>query len=269
MGIGKIGCTFIPNLTMKFAVKKLLWTLFFITLLTSCEEEIPPPEFEEFNIDEVSTVDCDPEEENCAFISIQIPWAKNNNDRNKNINRHIEQHVITLIDFQEENNFGSLEELSQNFIDNYEESAKEFPEYNIPWEASVTGRILTDSPELISMEFKLAIFTGGAHGFTSTSYLNLNPETGETYETGELFTPEFSDFAESLFREKNEIPKDQPINSTGYFFEGDSFSLPQNIGFHRNRVILRYNAYEVASYSEGGIQIEIHKDEAKEYIKIL
>ncbi len=227
MGIGKIACTFIPNLTMKFAVKKLLFTLFFIPLFISCGEETPPPEFEEFHIDEVSAVDCNPEEENCAFISIHIPWAKNNNDRNRTINKHIEQHVINLIDFQEENDFGSLEALSQNFIDNYESSAKEFPEYNIPWEASVNGKILTDSPELISVEFRLAIFTGGAHGFTSTSYLNFNPETGETYETADLFTPEFTDYAESLFREKNDIPQDQPINSTGYFFEGDSFSLPQ------------------------------------------
>ncbi|MCM4159107.1 DUF3298 and DUF4163 domain-containing protein [Antarcticibacterium flavum] len=254
---------------MKNAVKKLLCTLFIITLLTGCGKETPPPVFEEFHIDEVSSVDCDPEEENCAFISIHIPWAKNDNDRNRNINRHIEQHVINLIDFQEENDFGSLEALSQNFIDNYEASAKEFPEYNIPWEASVAGRILTNSPELISMEFKLAIFTGGAHGFTSTSYLNFNPETGETYETSELFTSEFNEYAERLFREKNDIPQDQPINSTGYFFEGDSFSLPQNIGFYRNRIILRYNAYEVASYSEGGIQLEIPKEQAEEYLKIL
>lgn len=269
MGIEKIACTFIPNLTLKIAVKKLLPLLFLITLLNGCKEETPPPEFEEFHIDEVSTVDCNPEEENCAFISIHIPWAKNNNDRNKNINKHIEQHVINLIDFQEENKFGNLESLSQNFIDNYEASAKEFPEYNIPWEASVTGDILSDSPELISMEFRLAIFTGGAHGFTSTSFLNFNPETGETYETGELFNPEFAVYAERLFREKNDIPRDQSINSTGYFFEGDSFSLPQNIGFHRNKIILRYNAYEVASYSEGGIQLEITKKEAEEYLKIL
>jgi hypothetical protein len=230
---------------------------FFYHIINRLRERDPPPVFEEFHIDEVSSVDCNPEEENCAFISIHIPWAKNENDRNRNINRHIEQHVINLIDFQEENDFGSLEALSQNFIDNYEASAKEFPEYNIPWEASVAGRILTDTPELISMEFKLAIFTGGAHGFTSTSYLNFNPETGDTYETSELFTSEFNGYAERLFREKNDIPQDQPINSTGYFFEGDSFSLPQNIGFYRNRIILRYNAYEVASYSEGGIQIEI------------
>jgi hypothetical protein len=254
---------------MKIAVKKLLPILLLITLLTSCEEETPPPEFEEFHIDEVSTVNCDPEEENCAFISIHVPWAKNTNDRNRTINNHIEQHVINLIDFQEENNFGSLEELSQNFIDNYEASAKEFPEYDIPWEASVAGKILTNSPEMISMEFRLAIFTGGAHGFSSTSYLNFNSETGEIYETADLFKPGFTNYAERLFREKNNIPEEQPINSTGYFFEGDSFSLPRNIGFHKNKVILRYNAYEVASYSEGGIQLEISKEEAQEYLKIL
>lgn len=239
-----------------------------ILLLWGCKNETPETKFEELTIDYVSEKDCNPEEENCAFISMNIPWAESTGKRNKEINRQIEQHVITLVDFQEENHFNSLKSLSQNFIDQYEASAEEFPEYNIPWEASVQGRILHRSPEVISMEFLLNLFTGGAHGYTSVSYLNLNPETGEKYSHEELFEEDFKDYAEDLFRKKNDIPDDEPINSTGYFFDNDSFQLPQNIGIHKNKIILRYNAYEVASYSEGGIRIEIPREEANQFLKI-
>lgn len=250
-------------------MKNLISPLILLFLVVGCKKDSPAPEFEALTIDEVSEFKCNPEEENCAYISLNIPWLKNSGSRNKTINKNIENHVLSLIDFQEENSFDNLENLSQNFIDSYEASALEFPEYNIPWEASVEGRVLQNDPNIISLEFNLALFTGGAHGYTSKSFLNLDPETGVVLSNGEIFTEEFQDFAEDKFRKKHEIPSDQSINSTGYFFENDHFYLPQNIGFFKDKIILRYNAYEVASYSEGGIQLEILKEEVEDYIKIL
>ncbi len=236
--------------------------------LVGCKNDDEELIFEDFFIEEVSQKDCDPEEENCAFISINTPLALNEGEHSAKINRKIEEHIRELVDYQEMKKFRSLEALAQRFIDDYEASAEEFPEYNIPWEASVDGKIIYRDPELISMEFRTGIFTGGAHGYTSVTYLNLNPETGETYSTNELFEADFKDYAEDLFRIKNEIPLDAPINSTGMFFENDEFELPQNIGFRKNKLILRYNPYEVASYAEGGLQLEIPLEDAGKFLKI-
>jgi len=250
-------------------VKKLLLPFIIIMLLVGCKKEEQELEFEVLSIDQVSEENCIPEEENCTFISIQIPWALDSDTRSKKINRKIEEHIIQLIDYQEENNFNNLEDLSEKFIDDYEASSREFPEFDIPWEASVEGRISHRSPDLISIEFDLALFTGGAHGYTSVSYLNFNSKTGDQLWTKDIFEDEFISYAEKLFRQKNDIPEDQPINSTGLFFENDSFQLPKNIGFSKNKIILRYNAYEVASYAEGGIQLEIPIKDVEEFIKIL
>jgi len=250
-------------------VKKLLLPLIFIFVVVGCKNETPAPEFEVLIIDEVSFLDCNPEEENCAYINIQIPWVENSNSRDKSINRIIEDHVINLMDYQEENSARDLQSISKNFISNYEASSKEFPDFNIPWEANVEGGVLINSPEIISIQFDLAIFTGGAHGYTSKSFLNIDPQTGEALRNEDLFTSEFEGYVEDLFRKKHDIPENESINSTGYFFENDSFHLPQNIGFVKNKIILRYNAYEVASYSEGGFQLEIPKEEARNFIKFL
>lgn len=237
-------------------------------LLVGCKDEDEELVFEDFYIEEVSEKDCDPEEENCTFISIQTPLAMKQGERSEKINQRIEEHVLELVDYQEMKKFMSLEALAQRFIDDYEASAEEFPEYNIPWEASVDGKIIYRDPELISMEFSTSIFTGGAHGYTSVTFLNLNPETGESYSANDLFEAEFEAYVEDLFRKKNEIPQDAAINSTGMFFENDEFHLPKNIGFKKDKLILRYNPYEVASYVEGGIQLEVPLKDAKKFLKI-
>jgi hypothetical protein len=234
-----------------------------------CKKDEQELEFEVLSIEKISEENCIPEEENCTYISIEIPWALNSETRSKKINRKIEKHIIQLIDYQDENNFKNLEDLSEKFIDDYETSSLEFPEYNIPWEASVDGRISHRSPDLVSIEFDLALFTGGAHGYTSVSYLNFNSKTGDQLGTKDIFEDEFKSYAEKLFRTKYDIPEDQPINSTGLFFENDSFQLPQNIGFSKNKIILRYNAYEVASYAKGSIQLEIPIKDVDEFFKIL
>ena len=99
--------------------------------------------------------------------------------------------------------------------------------------------------------------------------MNFDPETGRLLSNKDLFSEGFKEFAEKRFREKNNIPENEPINSTGFFFEDDKFQLPKNIGFHSNKVVLRYNSYEIASYAEGNIQLEFKTQEVKKYFKIL
>lgn len=250
-------------------MKKLLLPLVITVLLVSCKKEIAETEFEDFAVEQVSEKDCQPEEENCTFIGIHTPLAKPNTAHHSVINDKIEDHINILIDYQDEQGFQSLEALAQRFIDDYEASAIEFPEHNIPWEASVEGKLIHQSPEIISIEYQLSLFTGGAHGYSSVSYLNFDPGTGEQLYNGDLFTPEFKSYAEDLFRKKNNIPKEQAINSTGFFFEEDKFQLPQNVGFLKNKIVLRYNPYEVASFAEGGIDLEIPIKDARPFIKIL
>ncbi|WP_237708905.1 DUF3298 and DUF4163 domain-containing protein [Gillisia marina] len=250
-------------------MKKLFLVLTLSLLILSCNKDAPELSFDELNIEQVSEVDCNPEEENCTFIGIKVPWAMGKDTISNLMNSHIEDHVIKMIDYQDYEDLESLESLAQTFIDDYEISAKEFPEYNIPWEAYVEGKITYQSEKLISIQFDVALFTGGAHGYTSVTYLNFDPETGRLVSNEELFSQDFKDFAEVRFRKKNDIPENESINSTGLFFENDKFQLPQNIGFHSNKVVLIYNSYEIASYSEGNIQLVFKMEEAKKYFKIL
>jgi hypothetical protein len=65
---------------------------------------------------------------------------------------------------------------------------------------------------------------------------------------------------------QEKIPEGEPINSTGYMFERDTFYLPQNIGFTQDGVKLLYNEYEVASYADGPVELLLPYKEVKKYL---
>lgn len=238
-------------------------------MLIGCNKDAQELQFNDLSIEKVSEVNCNSEEENCTFVSLKTPMAEGDDKRSKLVNSKITQHIIQLVDYQDQEKLESLDELAQQFINDYETTSTEFPEYNIPWEAYVESEITHDTEELISIEFDLSLFTGGAHGHTSVTFLNFDPETGKLLSSNDLFSDEFKEFAEKRFRMKNEIPETESINSTGFYFENDSFHLPQNIGFKKNKVILRYNAYEIASYADGNIEMEFSMEEIKPFANFL
>ncbi|APG61453.1 hypothetical protein LPB144_09855 [Christiangramia salexigens] len=244
-----------------------------MVLFTSCEDEkkaekaSPKSIAFESKIIERSVENCSPSEANCTYIQLDFPVAKTPERSAKKINRQIEDFLQNTIDYQEENSNSSPEEIAEEFIGDYEENAEDFPEYQIAWEASITGKLISNQPGLISIEFRSHMFTGGAHGYQSVNYLNFDPKTGDLLKSNELFSPEFSSLVERDFREKHGIPVDENINSTGLFFENDQFQLPHNIGITEGKVILHYNSYEIAPYSSGNFVLSYQISDIKDFIK--
>ncbi|MDT0691888.1 DUF3298 and DUF4163 domain-containing protein [Salegentibacter sp. F188] len=248
-------------------MKKFLLVLVFAVLFTACEEEKEPLKFTNYSV-EKSYNKCNPEEGNCTFISMSYPVAEGENEAAERINKEITNHIIEVVDYRDDKKIESIEGLAERFIENFENTANDFPEQNIPWEASVFGEIPLRTEELISFRFNSQIFTGGAHGYSSVSFLNFNPQTGAQYSHDELFTSEFKGYFEEKFREDQNIPQEEPINSNGLFFEDDKFVLPQNIGFTENEVVLHYNAYEISSYADGNFTYRFPYSEVEEFLKV-
>lgn len=255
-------------------MKRILTTLILIFLLNACREETKENEkiddslsFTTKTIEE-SLDNCSPEEGECTFISLNYPLAENTGATAEKINKKIYEFISRTIDYQDEGSLESPEELAANFIESYKQTAKEFPEYELPWEATISGNVIYRNEVLICIGFKTDMFTGGAHGYRSTNYLNFDPITGKPLTAKDLFTSEFIDYVEKDFRKKQQIPEDSNINSTGMFFENDIFHLPQNIGITEDTVILHYNAYEIAPYASGNFVLTYPKIEIEEFLKI-
>lgn len=104
-------------------------------------------------------------------------------------------------------------------------------------------------------------FAGGAHGINGLYYFNYNPKTGQQLENNALFDDvvAFTAFAKTKF-----IKTHGPINQ--YWFEGDVFRLPKNIGFGPEGMLFFYNVYEIAPYAEGSFELTFTWQEIEDYL---
>ena len=250
---------------------KLFAVLFLFIIVTSCAEEKEKKEqslrFEKQNIIKKAGENCDTAEYDCTVISLDIVKAVGDESVSAAVNEVLEEHVIKLISSEPDPAVIDLEELSNKFVSDYRAAAADFSE-EPPWEAYVNESIYKKSEDLVSIGITTEIFSGGAHGYKTLTFLNFDPETGKLYSKEDLFTPEFKDHVEEIFRREQNISQEENINSTGFWFENDTFHLPENVGFEEDTVILIYNSYEVAPYAAGDIFMRIPIEEVRPFLRI-
>jgi hypothetical protein len=206
--------------------------------------------------------------EACPLVRISIPEADDKTVLGGSVNRAIREEIFELLDFDQERKIDDIPGAIEAFQMGYQNLQKEFPEELTGWEASVEGTKSYEDPSLLTIKLNTYLFTGGAHGYGATTYLNFDKKTGEEIEGSELLKkPEdFLKFAEKVFRKKYDIPLDAPINSTGFMFEANRFILPKNIGLTAENIVLHYNPYEAASYADGALILEIPLEEGLSYL---
>ena len=91
-----------------------------------------------------------------------------------------------------------------DFIAMFRTHSAEFPDMQVEYFAEVDVSDSFSSVELLSIEMRYYLFTGGAHGYGGTKYFNFDARTGEMYEPLAVFEDleGFERYAESAFRSK-------------------------------------------------------------------
>lgn len=247
---------FLPQITMKHLLRSLLILL----CLLGCKNENKLT-FEPIIIENEICTDC-------PKVSIHLPKALEQTKIAKTINTALEEEIISLLLYDDEIEVTSLNDALTSFKNGYLELQKLYNDETTGWEAKINGTISYEDAGVLTIELDSYLFTGGAHGYTSKQFLNFDKKKGEELENWQLFNDEedFRVFAESVFREQQQIPNDKPINHTGFMFENDDFYLPENIGFTKAGLKLLYNPYEVASYTDGAIEILLSHKEVEKYL---
>ena len=237
--------------------------LFFIT---GCSKELV---FEDQSFAMTTSLPC---KDHCPEITIKIPIAKEVPIVADSINKKVFSVLKKIIYFGEEPYAATnYKELTAAFIGSYEKLQRDFPNDTFGWEAKVKGSIKYQSANILNIEIDHYTYTGGAHGYQGLRSLLFDPNSGTSISIADLFsdTDAFTAFAEKKFRAKYKIPINQSINSTGLMFENEIFSLPQNIFYTDQGLLLYYNSYEVASYAEGTKEILLPYKEVANYLIIL
>lgn len=204
----------------------------------------------------------------CAIVDITVPEAIGNKKIDEVINTTIREEVISILNYDDEIDASSINTAIESFQSEYAKLKEKFPEESTKWEANVTGEITFENEKVVTVRLDYYLFTGGAHGYRSLRFLNFSKEKGTELRTMELFKnlETFQNLAEKEFRTQENIPESNSINSTGFMFENDMFYLPENIGFTEKGLQLFYEQYEVASYADGPIILNIPHKEIKRFL---
>jgi hypothetical protein len=205
----------------------------------------------------------------CPQVKITVPKALGNAKVDKVINNALNEELIYLLNFNEENDATDIESAITSFTQGYMDLKKLFAEEATPWVATVEGLVSYEDKEIITIKLDSYLFTGGAHGYNTTHYLNFSKRKGIELNTEHLFKNkvDFEEYAEFKFRIQEEIPAHEHINSTGFMFETGRFYLPQNIGYTKQGIQLFYEQYEIASYADGSIVLTIPYSEIQKYLE--
>jgi hypothetical protein len=206
---------------------------------------------------------------NCPKVTVHIPKALDTKPISSTINNAVQEEVISLLIYDDEMEATNIGEAIQSFKNGYLELKKMYPDEPVGWEADIEGKVTFEDKNILTIQVNSYSFTGGAHGFSSTRFLNFDKVKESEIEAIDLFKDplEFQRFAEDRFREQEKIPATGSINATGFMFEGDEFYLPQNIGFTQEGLQLFYEQYEVASYADGPIIMTLPYQEIGPYLK--
>ena len=250
---------------MKFSVLILLLNL---GLFLSCKKERPlvfsSESFTESKLELCKDISC-PE------ITINYVQVQGDSEASEKINSEIITFIISALHIEDEGepSAASIPEAVENFIKAYRMDSADFPDMSAEYFAEINISESYNSKKLVSFQLQQFLYTGGAHGYQNNSFLNFNPQTGLELPLESLFTDieNFTILANNRFREAHKIAKTESINSTGFWFEDDKFYLPETIGITNEGLILIYNQYEIASYADGSIELEIPMEEAKKYMR--
>ena len=254
---------------------KYIGTILFIAILTACggekqAEEVTELSFEIKSFAIESPNGCVDEAKPCAKFEVTYPVFTGPADNR--IPAVVEDRINTMLsaptsDLDPE----SIEAAGKAFIADFEHSLLEFPDVTAGWyyKADVVVENFTDKVLCISVNDEY--YTGGAHGGSSTSFINFNPATGLVLLLSDMLKPGFEgDLAaagESVFRRVYNLADDAYLPDEGFEFEGGRFYLNENYGFRPEGIVFFYNIYEIGSYAMGPTEILIPYEEIKEWLK--
>lgn len=243
-------------------MKTLIPCFLLIFVLWSCKNEVQLA----FEPHEIRSESCG----ECPEVVINIPKALNNDPLGQTINNSIKEEILSLLIYDDRAEVSTIEEAILSFKNGYLELKRLYPDEPIGWEAKIDGAITYEDKNILSIRMDSYSFTGGAHGFSTTHFLNFDKDRALEMDTEDLFIDplEFQAFAEKKFREQENIPATGSINSTGFMFEDDAFYLPRNIGFTKKGLQLIYERYEVASYADGPITLDLPYPEISSFLRI-
>ena len=247
-----------------------------IALVVACREQQPSEDKSQsmprilVNEVVVSYDDCHIDSASCTFVYIEYPQFSDSSktDLNQIIIRKLKNSAVDY--FSQESLEGTFEHIAHSFIKDYQGFVIDFPDYQIGWYVKMLVDITYESKEVLSFRIEAQSFTGGAHPNYSTNFYVIDKSSNQALTTDDIIsdTSQFKRLLEKEFRKLKGMTGEQSFADRGFYMNDGDFLLNNNIGISEDKVMVHFNPYEIAPYSEGATTVEIAKADLNELLKI-
>ena len=218
-----------------------------------------------FENQEIILNDCEEGAEDCAEVSINYMLCKRPSAFAQTFNDTIQRQLVRILTAKD--TVMGVKEAGELFLTQYKSDKQQF-EGITPYQIQIVDTILLENDALISLQRSGTEYLGGAHSVSWATFMNFKASDGTFFPQEELFTDmgKILEVAEKHFRETFNISDGENLRKNGFMFQNDIFSLPKNIGFDQNYLILLYNPYEIAPYSTGILEVKIPLSEVNPWL---
>jgi hypothetical protein len=164
----------------------------------------------------------------------------------------------------------SIEQMSKNFLKAYADAKKDEPRSGMFYQLNSYAKVLMQDSSITTLEVGGYTYTGGAHGASTTTFINWNTKANKNITLDDIFTAGYADklktIAEGIFRKEEKL-SDTASLARDYFFKDNKFALNDNFSVTPIGLKFIYNQYEIKPYAAGQTELFIPYTQLKSLLQ--
>lgn len=226
--------------------------------IASCEpatnensEDPKPLEPSEFRSERfyASYENCASTDENCTYFEVSYPVFEDTGL--SAVNQFVND--IKSPVFDPDLRILPLDSIASDFITNYAEFKRDFPESSQSWFMKHQIAVESEVDSAILISAAINEYGGGAHGNYAINYYQVNKATGQPLVLADLYSQEEVDRMSTIMS----VSIDPSISLLT-----ETITPNENFILRKDSITFIYNPYEIAPYSEGVIRLTLPRDQS-------
>ncbi len=155
------------------------------------------------------------------------------------------------------NDLTDVERLAGAFLAEHRAFVADFPEAAAEWYVEITATSVFNTPDVATIVIAETAYTGGAHPNSRLRLVSFDVATGQLLGVEDLTTEiaALTAVVEQQLRADRGLGAGDDLEAAGFWLPEEGFSLPDNLGVVADGLLFHWDAYEIAPYSMGAIDV--------------
>ena len=192
----------------------------------------------------------------CTVVKIKYPFFTGQ----QTLNDTITQNLLAIFQLEDNKRDNTLQQLAGHFITSYEKDKANDNRPGLVYLLDSRATVIRQDSSLLTIQFTGYGYMGGAHGATSTHFLNWDTKTSKKVTLNNILVDGYHSsltaIAEKIFRRQENL-SDTASLINDYFFKNGKFNINDNYLIGPMGIRFHYNEYEIKPYAAGSTDLLI------------